>query len=502
MSAELPTRAASWTEECFRRERWEGLAFASLPAVLNPPWVLFDYVLEPQAWKLYVIWRALNEVVCIVAGVALYRAKTLRAVRRWGFVAVAGTCLTIAMLLPQSVHFYWAYVLGYSLIIWGTGALLSGSPRHRIALLGSSVVGFVFAHAVMPHGLDVSTMVGAGFYVVTAATVCMASSTVRYRLQLSSFRSGWTLNRRNVELSEALQRVAVTETQLRQATRDLEEQVAERTAELATSLAELERENLERLGAESRAQAANRAKSVFLANMSHELRTPLNAILGYTELVQEDLAGTEQAHLNDDLERVSVSGRHLLGIIDDLLDLSRIESGHLECRPEVFDLHQLLENAVELIRPQAGAAGNTIVVDLEPADVAVSADPLRLRQVVVNLLSNAVKFTSQGQIRISSRVDGSEAEVAIADDGIGIPAGKLERVFERFQQVDDAPTRRYGGTGLGLSICRELMEAMDGSIAVESDVGAGSTFRVRVPLGDRLSREACGSSSSSAVRDP
>ncbi|MEM6931415.1 MAG: HAMP domain-containing sensor histidine kinase [Myxococcota bacterium] len=479
--------AAAWADESVRRERWEGLVFTVLPFVLHPIWVAFDYVLEP-AWSTYLVWRGLDEVVGGIALVVLWFGRDARTIRRTVTVSVASSGLATAMLLPLSVH-YTAYVLGYSLIVWGAGTLFSATVGRAGLLQGLLTGAFVVAHMVQPHQLDTETLVGSAFYIATAWFVCGFSLVLRYRLQKTAFDARWRLDQRNGELQTALTRLADTESQLRRAKEGLEDQVAERTQALSESLTRLEHENAERIAAEARAESASRAKSAFLATMSHELRTPLNAILGYTEIAVEELGGPQHAATRQDLGQVETAASHLLGIIDDVLDLARVEAGCVALKTRVVPVAPLLQRAADLVRPAASARGNRVELEFDERAARVRADPDRLRQVVANLLSNAAKFTENGRIALgcAATADEGEIELFVADTGIGIAEDHHERIFERFYQVDGTCTRRYGGTGLGLAICRELVGRMGGRIVVHSREGEGTTFRIRLPVGGPVS---------------
>ncbi len=239
------------------------------------------------------------------------------------------------------------------------------------------------------------------------------------------------------------------------------------------------------IAARDEALAANRAKSAFLANISHELRTPLNAIIGYAEMIREELVENGLAGVILDLDRLMIASRHLLNLIQDVLDLARIEAGRLALRPEPVDLRTLLSDLATTLGPSVHSAGNTLHTELSLTQPIVHTDPLRLQQILLNLLGNANKFTLGGSITLSARneaVDGSPGvAIAVIDTGIGIPADKLEAVFDAFTQVDNTATRRFGGTGLGLTISRRLCEMLGGSVAVTSRLKAGSTFTVRLP---------------------
>ncbi|MCA9715834.1 MAG: hypothetical protein KC468_14245, partial [Myxococcales bacterium] len=235
------------------------------------------------------------------------------------------------------------------------------------------------------------------------------------------------------------------------------------------------------------AEQASRAKTQFLANMSHELRTPLNAVIGFSELLLED---ADEA-TTEELESIRRAGKHLLGIISDILDLTKIESGRMLLELDRVQVRALCEELTRAVEPQAAAQGDTVELILDPALEGdggwIVVDRTRVYQIVVNLLSNAVKFTERGEIDVVVEVAAQEGDdirlcFSVRDTGIGIPADEREHLFEAFRQVDASHTRRFGGTGLGLAISRQLVEQMKGSLTAESVFGEGSTFTVRLPL--------------------
>lgn len=229
------------------------------------------------------------------------------------------------------------------------------------------------------------------------------------------------------------------------------------------------------------AQRANEAKTAFLAMMSHELRTPLSAIGGYTEILQLGLRGSLNDTQQNDLERIRSNQVHLLTIINDMLDLSQIESGQLSVHCEPVPLDEVLTQVEPIVGPLVSKKRLSYEVDASVRSLAVHADRERLRQVLVNLISNAARYSeSGGTIRVHSSSVNGRIAIHVSDTGIGIPAEKLDAIFEPFVQVDAGPTRRSGGTGLGLPISRRLAEAMSGTLLVTSEVGVGSTFTLEL----------------------
>jgi signal transduction histidine kinase len=231
---------------------------------------------------------------------------------------------------------------------------------------------------------------------------------------------------------------------------------------------------------------ASERKSQFLASMSHELRTPLNAIIGLTEMMVTNAArfGTEKAL--EPLRRVNAAGTHLLSLINEVLDLSKIEAGKLELNPEPVDLPRLIDEVVGTAGQLAEKNQNRLVVEAQESVGALKADPMRLKQILLNLLSNACKFTKDGEValRVRKVADGRDwVELAVADSGIGMTAEQQAKLFQDFTQADSLTSRRYGGTGLGLALSRKLARMMGGDVTVTSEPGKGSVFTVRLPGG-------------------
>ncbi|MGM0559050.1 MAG: PAS domain-containing sensor histidine kinase, partial [Myxococcota bacterium] len=255
--------------------------------------------------------------------------------------------------------------------------------------------------------------------------------------------------------------------------------------------------------ARDEAVQANESKSAFLANMSHELRTPLNAVIGYSELVGEELADRGHEEVLPDLERINVAGSHLLSLINDVLDISKIEAGRMDLHLEDIDFRSLLGDVVSTAEPLVENNGNRFKVDIEDAPERVEVDRTKLRQMLLNLLSNAAKFTEEAMVRLhvfgESDGEGEWYVAEVIDRGIGISNDRLEELFETFTQADSSTTREFGGTGLGLAITRQFAEMMGGAISVESTPGEGSTFRIKLPV--RVSPHLEAVESTSPVRD-
>ena len=272
-----------------------------------------------------------------------------------------------------------------------------------------------------------------------------------------------------------------------------EEGAVTRWVGTSTDIDDQKRAELEVVAAKEAAEEANLAKSTFIANMSHELRTPLSAIIGYSEMMLEEMQdGGDAGSLAPDMQKVEGNARHLLGLINDVLDLSKIESGKMEVYAEVFDVAAAVGGVAETVRTLVDKKGNRLELRLDPDLGAMESDLTKVRQILLNLLGNAAKFTERGLITlaVSREADGGRIAFTVSDTGIGMTAEQREKLFQRFQQADDSTTRRFGGTGLGLSLTKAFADMLGGEVAVDSQEGRGSSFTVRLPTAPAARPEA------------
>lgn len=286
--------------------------------------------------------------------------------------------------------------------------------------------------------------------------------------------------------------------ELRELIGSLEQRVTDRTQLLEAELSERRRVESELQQAKEVAEVANRAKSAFLANMSHELRTPLNAIIGYSEMLQEEATDLGQEELVPDTQKIQAAGKHLLYLINDILDLSKIEAGKMELTPELFEINAMVHEVKLTVAPLMQKHRNTLVLDSPETIGSLYADETRVRQMLLNLLSNASKFTENGLVTLKiQRFEAGEVQYPeldqqptilfeVTDTGIGMTQEQISRLFQSFTQADSSTTRKYGGTGLGLTITRRFAEMMGGIVGVKSTPGQGSTFSIWLPVATPL----------------
>jgi signal transduction histidine kinase len=281
------------------------------------------------------------------------------------------------------------------------------------------------------------------------------------------------------DLTEAVEKAQLYE-QVKRHSEELREKVREATTELAEQNELLRRQAFQ-------LEQASAAKSQFLANVSHELRTPLNAILGYTHLLLEGVSGEMTRPQREKLSRVDSNGRHLLSIINDLLDIARIESGKMPIQVERVELTELIDEVMAEMEPLITGTSLAVTRNLSPSLPEIRTDRQKIKQIVVNLLSNSLKFTPQGTVDIDLSFDeeADQISIAVTDTGIGISEENQKTIFEAFGQADSSYAKRQGGTGLGLSICRRLATILGGRITLASQLGSGSTFTLYLPTRPR-----------------
>ena len=347
--------------------------------------------------------------------------------------------------------------------------------------------------------LSILTLIGLNMYVVSPlkkfideTNYIAQTSNLERRIDIDSQDEIGSLansyNQMMHTLSITYKSLKDTETDLIAHRNHLEELVRERTTRLQEANESLSAEINERIQtlnelaiAKEHAEAADRLKSAFLATMSHELRTPLNSIIGFTGIILQGIVGPLNDEQKKQLNMVRGSAQHLLSLINDVLDISKIEAGQLQMADEDYDLRHTIEKAVESARPLADNKGLELICAISPEIQTMTGHRRRVEQILLNLISNAIKFTEKGSVKIECETEGDNVTIRVIDTGIGIKIEDMETIFKAFQQVDSGMTRKYEGTGLGLSISKRLVELMGGQIRVTSLWGAGSTFSFSLP---------------------
>jgi signal transduction histidine kinase len=314
-----------------------------------------------------------------------------------------------------------------------------------------------------------------------AGEVSVGGSYKLRAIKSSNDETGMLIDQFNAMMEQVNQR----DLELQRAQDELELRVEERTQSLRSEIAERKLVEQSLVNAKLAAEEANKAKSAFLANMSHELRTPLNAILGYSEMLEEESTLAHIPSATDDLQRIQSAGHHLLALVNDILDISKIEAGAIEVHMEDVPMTELIDGIVPTVELLARKRGNSFTVRFDSRASTIRVDPMKFRQCLLNLLSNACKFTQGGTITLSvTHCDGPGGKSIcwqVRDTGIGIAEEDTRRLFVPFSQIDSSATRSHGGTGLGLAISQRLSKLMGGYISVDSIPGVGSTFTIHMP---------------------
>ncbi len=328
---------------------------------------------------------------------------------------------------------------------------------------------------------------------LTAAAATIGAGDFTQRIEVKTGdeigRLADKFNQMTVALSEKEAQLREYTTHLESTNKELEDEVSERKRaeeEISRLNAGLEQRVAERTVeleiAKEKAQESDRLKSVFLATMSHELRTPLNSIIGFTGILLQGLAGPLSDEQTKQLSMVRHSGHHLLNLINDVLDISKIEAGQVEIVSNTFNMNETIDRVVRTVTPLAEKKGLAIFTEVTPEVGSIISDQRRVEQILINLLNNAIKFTEKGEVRVECQVRDGWLATRVVDTGIGIEAEDMAKLFKPFEQIDTGLTRRHEGTGLGLSICKKLIGMLGGEILVESEFGKGSKFTFTLPI--------------------
>jgi signal transduction histidine kinase len=408
--------------------------------------------------------------------------------------------------IPERLPVEFAGVVGGSVVV-SRAVMLDGRVIGAIRLQGGLDAAYaplrqylVILVAVLAASSLVAYLLSSGLQRVISGPILRLANTAStvsdqrdYALRArkeSDDEIGLLVDRFNEMLAQIERRDAA----INEARHELEARVRDRTHTLQLEIDERRRTENQLIVAKAAAEEASVAKSAFLANMSHELRTPLNAIIGYSEMLIEDAADRGQDAAVHDLEKIVGAGRHLLALITDVLDLSKIEAGRMELDLERFDVADVIRAAVATSQTLAAAHGNSLTAASVDGLGIVRADRTKVQQVLLNLLSNACKFTKSGWVTVDARREASPAGdqilIDVSDNGLGMTPEQTARLFREFTQADASTTRKFGGTGLGLAISQRLCQLMGGVLTVDSEFGRGSRFTVKLPaeVGDSVTR--------------
>ena len=401
-----------------------GFDVAVLTASITAFWV-FPFILRAGArYNFLVLLSVQNLIFCILWSCYFYGG-------------VSSPTLPWVLTIPLLAFFYLGQSSSLRLVVLGLFA----------ANLAAFCALYLLGHSVPENDMAASALQGLGIVSTVAASLYVTMMAFYYAKILAS----------GVELEGEMKRHLATATELRRATAE--------------------------------ADRASAAKAEFLAKMSHELRTPLNAVIGYSQILLEDAEAEDDSEAAVDLEKIHEAGHHLLKLINEVLDLSKIEAGKMELFIETMDAGALIRDAVEACRKLADKNGNTVTLDVDARLGTISCDARKLEQALTQILDNAAKFTEKGSIVVTAARQpagaGEEIVVAVRDTGIGIAQDVLPSLFEKFSVADDSSSSKYGGTGLGLALSQKLCRLMGGDVTVESELGVGSCFTIRLPTAVR-----------------
>ncbi|RYC29074.1 response regulator [Lichenibacterium minor] len=420
----------------------------------------------------------------------LSRRQSTFAVRYGLPVVVIG----LLSLFRQFVPLDTAPFLLYMPVIFVVGVALGRGPA-LVGMVLSTVFAAWFFWRAPPYGeLSLGQVVALAQYIVVGTGMVLVCEALRKVVTdneealLAMATLNAALTQREATLAMARDEAEVARNEAEAAQGEAEQ--AKDAALSAKTEAEVAKDEAlaakaEAEGAKDAAEAANQAKSSFLANMSHELRTPLSAVIGYSEMMEEEVEDLGEQGLLTDLGKIKSNARHLLSLINDVLDLSKVEANRMDTYAEDVEVRSLVEQAAATVGALVAQKENTLVVDIAPDAGAMHTDVVKLRQCLFNLMSNASKFTEKGTVTLrvhrEGEMDGAALVFAVSDTGIGMTAEQVGRLFQRFSQADESTTRKFGGTGLGLALTRGFAHLLGGDISVESTYGKGTTFTLRLP---------------------